>query len=186
MKSDLSLVIFILSAFSLLAREEQDPIDFFEKKIRPVLIEKCYECHSTTHQSKSRLEFDSRQGWMKGGKYGQAIIPGKPNESLLIQVIDHSHDLKMPKNGIKLGDFVIQDFRQWIADGAIDPRQVPAGPTASAGLHSWEGVFANQSEWWSFQPAYIPPVPVVDAPFSKHPIDLFIQAKLAKKNYLQL
>ena len=181
MKINLSLVIFILSVFSLLAAEEPDPTDFFEKKIHPVFVQKCYQCHSTTHHSKGGLELDSRQGWMTGGKHGQAIVPGKPNESLLIQVLDHSHDLKMPKDGVKLADFVIQDFREWITNGAIDPRKVPSDPMASADHDSWESVNVNPSDWWSFQPAYIPSVPVVDGSFSNHPIDLFIQAKLAKK-----
>merc|ERR1711964_772128 len=178
---NLSLVIFILSVFSLLAAEEPDPTDFFEKKIHPVFVQKCYQCHSTTHHSKGGLEMGSRQGWMTGGKHGQAIVPGKPNESLLIQVLDHSHDLKMPKDGVKLADFVIQDFREWITNGAIDPRKVPSDPMASANHDSWESVNVNPSDWWSFQPAYIPSVPVVDGSFSNHPIDLFIQAKLAKK-----
>ena len=97
----------------------QDSNDFFEVRIRPLLINKCYSCHSEVISSGLRL--DSRDGLIQGGTLGPAIVPGKPEKSLLIQVIDHSHQrLRMPL-GEKLKDHEILDLTHWIKIGAPWP-----------------------------------------------------------------
>ena len=97
----------------------QDSNDFFEVRIRPLLINKWFSCHSEVISSGLRL--DSRDGLIQGGTLGPAIVPGKPEKSLLIQVIDHSHQrLRMPL-GEKLKDHEILDLTHWIKIGAPWP-----------------------------------------------------------------
>src|SRR5262245_46924628 len=93
---------------------------FFEQKIRPVLIEQCYKCHS--HEAKKErggLRLDTRQGLLEGGDTGPALVPGKPKETLLLKAIRHEGALKMPPMA-KLPEQVVRDFEKWIADGAFD------------------------------------------------------------------
>ncbi len=156
--------------------------EFFEKKIRPVLVAECYECHSGKKE-KGGLRLDYRGGWEKGGENGPAIVPGNAAKSLLIQAIQHAHsELKMPKKGAKLSEAVIQDFITWVNKGAADPRdKVPTAESAAAG--SWEDVLAVRRQWWSFQPVKEPAVPMVkNSKWSTEPVDKFILAKLEEKN----
>lgn len=96
---------------------------FFEKKIRPVLVEHCYECHSASAEDLGGgLRLDSRSRLRRGGDSGRIVIPGNPNESLLLSALRHD-DLKMPPDD-KLPAQVIADFTRWIETGAADPRDV--------------------------------------------------------------
>ena len=101
-------------------------LDFFEKKIRPVLTEQCYECHSATSKKvKGGLLLDTGEGLLKGGDSGPAVVAGKPEKSLLLISMKHSDpdpDLAMPPKKDALPDEVIADFTQWIKMGAPDPR----------------------------------------------------------------
>ena len=103
-------------------------LQFFEKKIRPVLIERCYSCHSAKAQTEKKLEgqllLDSRAGIRKGGETGPAIVPGDVKKSLLIQAIRHESVEMPPKS--KLPDNVIADFVKWVEMGAPDPRNAAA------------------------------------------------------------
>ena len=108
----------------------QDDFDFFEKRIRPALIEHCYECHASDKDAEGGLLLDSREGWMRGGDSGSAIIPGEPTTSRLIRAIEYEDaELQMPPDG-KLAASVIDDFRTWIANGAQDPREKSPVPLA--------------------------------------------------------
>ena len=90
----------------------QDTTEFFEMRIRPILAQECYECHSEATKAKAGLLLDSRAGWEKGGDSGKVIIPGEPAESLLLKTISHEiEDQKMPKAGAKLDENVIEDLR---------------------------------------------------------------------------
>ena len=152
-------------------------LEFFEANIRPVLVKHCYECHAgDSKKVQGRLLLDSRQGLLKGGESGPAIVPSNPKESLLISAMKHNA-LEMPPKG-KLPDSVIADFEKWISDGAIDPRDAPpAGDLAQA--TAWEVTYAARREWWSFQPPVKPKEPVViDRAWSSHPIDRFLLAAM--------
>jgi hypothetical protein len=94
------------------ADDDREGIDFFEKKIRPVLIERCYECHSAgAKKVEGSLWLDTREGARKGGDLGAAIVPGDPDKSLLIQAIRYSDDLQMtPKEKGRLSAEVEADF----------------------------------------------------------------------------
>ena len=111
--------------------------EFFEKKIRPVLTEHCYECHSATSKKlKGGLRADSRAGLLKGGETGPAITPGNPEKSLLIAAMAHrDKDLAMPPKKPKLSDAVVADFERWIKNGAVWPGEDSASaPVKSDGF----------------------------------------------------
>src|SRR5271166_2247964 len=98
-------------------RDSRGAVDFFEKSIRPVLSESCQKCHGPRKQS-SELRLDSREAILKGGSSGPAIVPGKPDESLLVQAVAHSHgELKMPPKG-KLPAPALAALRRWVEIGA--------------------------------------------------------------------
>src|SRR3954468_16074064 len=95
------------------AAQTPDSTEFFEKKIRPVLAEKCYGCHNSKMKAPmAGLRIDTREGLLKGGDSGTAIVPGDPAASRLIQAISYKHDLKMPPTG-KLADEQIADLEAW-------------------------------------------------------------------------
>lgn len=188
------LVLFASVAVSTFVNvgRASDPasLEFFEAKIRPVLIEHCYECHNSTGTSEANLRLDLRQGLLDGGESGPAIVNTNPSNSLVIKAISHANpDLKMPPTGLKLSDEVIEDFRRWIAAGATDPREKPPTAEQMAESKSWEKTLESRKKWWSFQPILAPQLP---APSSKanassddrrvHAIDQFIGAKLDSAN----
>ena len=159
------VALSLLIAARLAAAEDPAGIAFFEQKIRPVLVEQCYECHSAKAKKlKSGLYLDSKAGWQKGGDSGKPIIvPGKPDEGLLLRSIRHLEvDLEMPPKKPKLPDAVIADFATWIKAGAIDPRDQA----------TIEAKRADKS-WWSLQP--------LAQEFKHADIDGFIDAKLAEQ-----
>ena len=153
--------------------------EFFERKIRPVLVEHCYECHSSgAKKIKGGLVLDSRAGVQKGGDTGAAITPGDPEASLLIQAIRHTDpDLAMPKK--KLPASVIADLEAWVKMGAPDPRTEDTVATAQAkSAIDWN----KAREWWSFRPLKSPPVPVVKQKrWPVNDLDRFVLARLEKE-----
>ena len=112
-----------LSGENLAATEEAAKTAFFETHIRPLLIDHCYECHSReSGESDGNLLLDSAASLLKGGDRGPALIPGNPQQSLLLRVVHYREkDLQMPPKG-KLSDRQIESLRQWIESGAFDPR----------------------------------------------------------------
>jgi hypothetical protein len=149
-------------------------LEFFENKIRPVLVAECYECHGAEKQ-KGGLVLHSRDGLRKGGDSGPAIIPGNPGESLLIQSILHADpDLKMPSKAPKLEPTVIANFEAWVKMGAPDPRIEPDIKRDSDPA-TWAQILAARKQWWAFQPVKSTPPPVPqNAEWSDHPVDRFI------------
>jgi hypothetical protein len=149
-------------------------IEFFEKKIRPILVAHCQECHSSTLTSiKGGLELDHRDGMRKGGDSGPALSD-KPDQSLLLKAL-HYDGLEMPPKG-KLPVNVIADFEQWVKMGAPDPRDRPAG-TGSTKLD-----FARASQHWSYQrPKLTEPPAVNQADWPQRELDKFILASLEKQ-----
>lgn len=156
-------------------------LEFFEKRIRPVLAQECYECHSAEGKKKGGLLLDSRPGWQAGGESGDAIVPGNPEASLLLQTLRHEHeDLKMPKNGAKLEKRIIADFAKWIAEGAVDPRDAPPNKEQLAAETSWEAVLAGRKQWWSFQPVRTIDDSEVGRLSTPAAIDYYLNEKLAE------
>ncbi len=157
-----------------------DGTDFFEKKIRPILVTHCYECHSSDSKKLGgNLLLDHRDGVLKGGDTSPAIDPGKPEKSLLLTAIKYEDDgLKMPPKG-KLPAAAIADLEAWIKMGAPDPRlEKPKARVAS----SWEEILRTRSDWWSLQPVKKPVAPAPkNGGWSDHPVDHFILAKLEER-----
>jgi hypothetical protein len=150
-----------------------EQVRFFETRVRPILVEHCYKCHSAQAKSpKGGLRLDSRENLRKGGDTGPAIVPGKPGESLLIKAIRYRDELlRMPPKG-KLSAAVVADLEHWVAIGAPDPRTTAA---AVKGAIDWEAARRH----WAFQPIKCPPVPIVkNAPWPQTPVDNFLLASL--------
>ena len=120
-----SLISMAICGGSAKSDEQRDAtkVEFFESKIRPVLVEHCYRCHSgKSGKSKGGLQLDSRSGWQVGGDSGPAIVPHKPEESLIIMAISHSGDISEMPPTSRLPQQIVNDFKLWIASGAVDPR----------------------------------------------------------------
>lgn len=112
---------------------------FFESRIRPVLVEHCYECHSqSAGKAKGGLQLDSREALLAGGDSGPALTPGQPDASLLLSAIEHQDpDLEMPPRQPRLPAPVLADFRRWIAEGAPDPRSATAAMAVPGKQPAW-------------------------------------------------
>ena len=149
-------------------------IEFFEKKIRPILVDQCYQCHSEENKIKGNLRLDWKGGWLSGGDSGQAIIPGQLGKSLLIQAIRHgNNELQMPPKK-KLSAQQIEDLEKWVVMGAPDPRtsETPSKTEKKLNLKA-------SRQYWAFQPIKNYPIPkVADKTWPKKSIDHFILAKL--------
>ena len=155
--------------------EDNGELEFFEKRIRPVLVEHCYECHNSRDKAEGGLAVDHRAGLLAGGDSGEAIVPGKATESLLIQAVRHqTSELRMPKGGPKLPDAVIADLTKWVERGAVDPRDAPPSPEELKAEISWEAVRERRKQWWSFQPIGKHAPPGAGADWSEHPVDRFL------------
>jgi hypothetical protein len=141
---------------------------YFETNIRPLLTTKCYTCH--TREASGGLRLDSREGVLKGGRDGIVVVPGKPEQSLLIQAVGYQGRIKMPPAGQLSGE-ELAALRQWIADGAPWPEVEVAAATVSE----------QDRKFWSFQKPVLPAVPRVDSPWAHNDIDRFILAKLQEK-----
>lgn len=137
--------------------------EFFESRVRPLLIDKCGECHNPEDAS-GGLAFASRESLLKGGEHGAAIVPERPQESLLIKAVEQSGDLKMPPNG-KLTDQELEILRNWIQAGA-------PWPTGTEPLVSARHEAARSH--WAFQPVREPNVPHLDGKVPDNAIDAFI------------
>lgn len=165
----------ILVCLLLAASLKAEDFAFFETKIRPVLIDKCYSCHSAEAKKiKGGLLLDTREGIRRGGDTGPAVVPGDLKKSLLIAAIHYEDDLEMPPKE-KLSPQVIKAFEQWITSGAADPRDGKSAATSTIDLEAGK-------KHWSFQPISNPPVPKVkDEAWPRTDIDRFILAALEEK-----
>ncbi len=157
-------------------RPTAEQIAFFESKIRPVLAEHCYQCHSVTAKDNNKLKgglfLDTRAGILGGGDSGPALVAGMPDQSLLMTAIRWlDPDTEMPPKN-KLPDAVIADFSTWIAMGAADPRNGPA-PLAKPVID-----IAKGRQHWAFTPLLTArPPEVANAGWGHTPIDRFILAR---------
>jgi hypothetical protein len=162
----------------LASERDQAKIDFFEKRIRPVLVQQCYKCHSSKAQADGKLKggllLDSRSGLVSGGDSGPAIVVGNAADSLLVEAIRYSEDsLQMPPTG-KLPAEVIADFEKWITTGAADPRDKSPAKNARAEI-DWD----HAREHWSIKrPKRHDPPMVKDVDWPRRRIDSFVLARM--------
>ncbi len=150
--------------------DERAEIEFFETKIRPVLVRECYSCHSARAETiEAGLRLDTREGVLQGGDSGPAVAPGSPAESLLISAIRYeSHEMPPVK---RLPDEVVRDFERWVAGGAVDPR----GDEAAA-------LVDPTDNHWAFKPRQeVEPPAVTHGEWVRDDIDRFVVARLEAK-----
>ena len=166
----------LLNVHQALADDEQpklstEAVQFFETKIRPILADQCYRCHSADGQGvRGGLAVDNRDALLAGGESGPAIVPGNLDESVLWNAINH-RDLRMPPKS-KLPDAVLEDFRKWIEMGAPDPR-VSSGVVIHSKVTAED--IAKGKEFWSFRPpASVAPRATKYSFWAKSKIDRYI------------
>lgn len=175
-----NILIPIILSLATLAGVRGEPaaenLDFFETKIRPVLVENCYPCHSASAFDKGELKagffLDTRAGIRKGGESGHpAVVPGKVGESQILKAL-RQEGPKMPPRQ-KLADSIILDFAKWIEMGAPDPRDGKNPVAMQPDLD-----IENGKKFWSFAPLKKSPVPAVkDAGWGRNPVDRFIRSR---------
>ena len=165
----------LLVCFPICARAAEptaEELDFFEKRIRPVLVDHCYQCHSATGKKiRGGLRLDGKALLLKGGDTGPVVVPGQPEKSPLIRAVGYKDvELRMPPRG-KLSDTMIADLTEWVKRGAPMPadRDVAAGP----GVMDFE----KRSRHWSFQPIKRPTIPEIRDPAIRNAIDAFLSLK---------
>ncbi|MEO7676908.1 MAG: c-type cytochrome domain-containing protein, partial [Verrucomicrobiota bacterium] len=178
-KKQISTFLFSFATFASVAGLQAatptpDQLAFFESKIRPILVDNCYKCHS--HESeklKGGLSLEYRESLLKGGETGPAIVPGDPEKSLLIKAVRYTDpDLQMPPKDKKLSEIQINDLVTWVRMGAPDPR-VPSAAVASKGFGK------TAKEHWAFKPITKTTIPEVkETNWIAAPIDAFVLAKL--------
>ncbi|HEV3004810.1 MAG TPA: DUF1549 domain-containing protein, partial [Pirellulales bacterium] len=157
-----------------------EQFEFFEKKIRPLLVARCFECHGNG-RTKGGLSLGSRAGLLAGGESGPAIVPRQPASSLLLAAVQQTGDVQMPPDG-QLSPSEIADLAAWIEQGAI----WPAGDAVEARetlRTPGRRITAEDREFWSFRPVGNPAAPSVrDAQWPRDPIDAFVLAKLEEQD----
>jgi cytochrome c553 len=155
------------------AEPASEGVEFFEKKVRPLLVNICFECHSREKKRRGGLLLDSRAAMLKGGDTGPAIEPGHPERSLLIQAVGYTETLRMPPRS-KLTGEQIADLTAWVKMGA----PWPAGDTTTAaGPKAFD--LEKRRKHWSFQPVKpLSPPQVKDATWPRNAVDQFVLARL--------
>ncbi|MEP3478609.1 MAG: PSD1 and planctomycete cytochrome C domain-containing protein [Fuerstiella sp.] len=156
-----------------------DQIEFFERSVRPLFVQHCYECHSVDAKKlQAGLLMDSRAGLLRGGDSGESIVPGDADASLMIESVRYD-SYEMPPKG-KLPDKDIKILERWVTMGAPWPKEdVPRSETSRPQFD----LMQRKSEHWVWQPIQSPNIPeVVDAAWPKNPLDNFVLAKLEAAN----
>jgi hypothetical protein len=154
------------------SRPDAAGLEFFEKKVRPVLVEHCFNCHSGSKKRRGNLLLDSRAGMLKGGDTGPAIVPGSPEKSLLVKAVSYNDELRMPPRS-KLPQSRVDDLTAWVKMGA----PWPGGGDVVAGAEKFD--FEKRRTHWSFNPLRnVVPPSVKDASWSRTPVDRFLLARL--------
>lgn len=171
--------VLALLTFAPISRAQEpdiEQLDFFETKIRPVLVNHCYECHSAKSEMVyGGLLLDSRDSIRQGGDSGQGIVPGDLDESLVLEAMKYE-SYEMPPDE-QLPDHVIADFEKWISEGAVDPRESAANSAAVGEIDLKAG-----RKFWAFQPITLPtPPPVKNDSQVNNAIDQFVLSRLQDK-----
>src|SRR5687767_5386853 len=146
-------------------------VEFFEKHVRPVFVEHCHQCHSADAEKvKGGLLLDTKDGLLKGGDSGPALLSGEPDKSLIIKAVRYTDEnLQMPPKGKKLSAEQIAHLEAWVKMGAPDPRvgkeKIAEAPRAA--------------DHWAFKPIKMPALPAVkNSRWAQSPVDHFIVEKL--------
>lgn len=167
-----------LTTESLLA-DDDAPLEFFEKKVRPILVQHCQQCHGPEKQE-SGLRVDSLEALVKGGEFGPAIVPGKVETSLLISAVNHGEIVQMPPK-TKLKQAIIDDLTAWVKMGAPWPNATVA-PIPAPAITNKQLFTEEQKAFWAFQPPVAKPLPVVqNQDWCQSPLDTFVLAALEAK-----
>ena len=164
------------------ARAQELPsedLEHFESRIRPVLAERCYQCHGANPERiQAGLALVDAAGLRAGGDSGAAVVPGSPDDSLLIDVIGYEGPIKMPPDG-RLPAAVVADFERWVARGALDPRVSDAPVVAARSDSGGAYDFGPGREHWAYRPMGRPEPPAVGDPaWARSAIDRFVLARL--------
>ncbi len=177
-----SITLVVLLALSTARNQAAEPdagaVARFEKQVRPILVEHCHGCHSVkANKARGGLALDSREAILKGGDSGPAVVPGKPEQSLLVLALHATKaEFQMPPKG-KLRPAQIAALEAWVRDGAV----YPAGAKAAA-VAAIDPASPEARQFWSFQPLKRQPRPVVqNAKWSQRPIDAFLLAALEQR-----
>ncbi len=166
----------VFSTFPAFAGDDPAAIEFFEAKVRPLLVNRCQSCHGG-EKSKGGLRLESKAEALTGGLTGPAIVPGKPGESLLVEAINYGEDLQMPPKS-KLPADEIATLTRWVEQGA--PWPVGAGSSGGAKVKPFD--LKERSRHWSLQAVKNPTVPAVNDPaWPINAVDHFLLAKLESK-----
>jgi mono/diheme cytochrome c family protein len=168
-------ILLLAVSFAVLADSTED----FENRVRPLLAKNCYACHRQTAMGGLRL--DSRDAILKGGASGPAAVAGKPDESLLVQAVEQTHEhLKMPPTGkMKAEETAI--LRQWVSDGLFWPAEAPT-QTSSASSNEYV-ITPEHRSFWSFQPVKRPAIPAVKGK-ALTAIDAFVLERIEKEGLI--
>src|SRR5436190_7822200 len=180
-------LLFVLIAGIVAAEDApqsapDDPagIEFFEKKIRPVLVERCHSCHSAgAAKLKGGLRLDTLETALKGGDTGPAFVAGQPEKSLIVEAVSYQNvDLRMPPKG-KLPAQQIADLREWVKRGAPWSKEKDAGTTGTKGEFN---LARRKAEHWAWRPLRSDPPPAVkNEAWVRRPLDRFLLAKLEER-----
>ncbi len=165
-------------AGSALAADQPEAREFFENRVRPVFVKNCLPCHSETRMG--GLDMSSREGLIKGGQIGTSLVPGKPDESVLIQAVTHQHErLRMPAGQPRLSDRQIGDLSEWVKSGAYWPESAAA--VASKGKKYV--ITPEQRNFWSLVPVKKPTIPAVkNSTWARGDLDRLLLARMESKN----
>jgi uncharacterized coiled-coil protein SlyX len=181
------LLLFVLSA-SLRAEENEKPaaaktfaaadLEFFESKVRPILVKRCYECHSAEKADpQGGLRLDSHAALLKGGDTGKAVVPGDPKKSLLIDTINYGELYQMPPKN-KLPPEEIAILTTWVEKGTP---WTPETEKSAADSKKFD-LAARKQAHWCWQPVSDPTIPAVQSPeWCRDPLDRFVLAKLEQQ-----
>lgn len=171
--------LILPSAWAVESNPTAAQLDFYEKKVRPILVDSCYSCHSADTKPAGGLRVDDLNGLLTGGNTGPAVVPGNPEKSLLLRRVRHEDPKrKMPKEGDALTSAQIADLELWIKEGAAWPAlRLPASLTKTP-----EHYAKLKATHWAWQPLTNPPVPVVKkSSWPKSDVDRFVLARLEKE-----
>jgi hypothetical protein len=180
---NLAVCLLLLAPAGVSRGADDGPGEFFEKQVRPILVERCSECHGAARKPKGGLRLISRESVLKGGDSGPAVVIGKPSESLLIDAIHYIEEPKMPPTA-KLSEREIETLTRWVTIGLPWPEADAAKlPAAAADTRPEFKITDEQRRFWSFQPIKrVPPPAVKDAGWPRSDIDRFILAALEKRD----